>query len=199
MRLALIDHYDSFTFNVLDWLTGPVADRVDVVYVPYDAQAAVAEVEREGLQLVISPGPKRPEDAPQTLALLSRNLGRVPILGLCLGHQMLAHVAGASVVRAIRPCHGTRIKIQVIDKSILAGIPATFEVASYNSLTVDPRTLPPSWEVLAVSCEFEEVQAISWSCPGVAPAFGLQFHPESFLSEYRDVLRANWLRLAGCR
>lgn len=199
MRLALIDHYDSFTFNVLDWLVGPVDDRIEVLYVPYDSPEAVAEVEREGLPLVLSPGPKRPEDAPQTLGLVSRNLGRVPILGLCLGHQMLAHVAGARVVHAAKPCHGTSIKIQTIAKEILAGVPDEFEVATYNSLTVEASDLPPAWEVLAVSQDFQEVQVISWSCPGAAPAYGLQFHPESFLSQHSEIIRANWLRLAARR
>lgn len=198
MRLALIDHYDSFTFNVLDWLVGSVNDRVDVVYVPYDSPAAVAAVEREGLPLVLSPGPKSPGDAPQTLALISRNLGRVPILGICLGHQLLAHNAGARIVRAASPFHGTKIRVRGVSRDILAGMPPVFAVATYNSLTIDAATLPSAWEILARSEEHHEVQVIAWKRPNTPPAYGLQFHPESFLSQHSDILRSNWLQIVAC-
>jgi anthranilate synthase/aminodeoxychorismate synthase-like glutamine amidotransferase len=193
MRLALVDHYDSFSFNVLDWLVGPPEDRVEVVYVPFDDPATLAAVERDRLPLVLSPGPKSPADAPQTLALISRTLGQVPILGICLGHQLLALAAGALIVRARAPFHGSRIGLRVVAEDILAGMPEMFEVATYNSLTVVEDALPASWKVLARSIDHGEIQAMARIAPDAAPAFGLQFHPESFMSENSDIIRKNWL------
>src|SRR5688572_30515727 len=98
MRVALIDHYDSFTFNVLDWLAAGTPP-LDVRYVAGDDAAALAALASAPCPLVLSPGPRAPADAPATLSLLQALLGKVPILGVCLGHQMLAHAAGAAVVR----------------------------------------------------------------------------------------------------
>lgn len=196
MRLALIDHYDSFTFNVIDWLErdpAVVCERVS-----FDDEAGMARLLAAPCPLVLSPGPKRPEDAASTLALLQKLLGNVPILGVCLGHQMLAHLAGARIVPAAAPFHGSTRKILPLTSSgLLAGLPLSgFHAALYNSLVVDEGSLPAPWVVTA-RCEQNEVQAIARLVPGRAPAFGIQFHPESFLSENADLLRTNWLRLAA--
>lgn len=194
MRLALIDHYDSFTFNVIDWLERDPAVTVDRV--AFDDEAALRRLESAAVPVVLSPGPKRPEDQPQTLALLRKILGRTPILGICLGHQQLALLAGARIVAGAEPFHGaTRAVHPSASQGLFADMPP-FRAATYNSLVVEPGTLPSPWIVTAC-CERGEIQAIERVVPGDAPAFGIQFHPESFLSEFASVLRRNWLAAAG--
>lgn len=196
IEIALIDHYDSFTFNVLDWLvTGP--EGVQVHYIACDDLNSLSVLSRSAvirLPLVISPGPKRPQDAPNTLELLQNSLGSVPILGVCLGHQMLAHIAGAPIIRAKEPFHGSTRKIRPdsVVSGLFAGCPESFQAATYNSLIVAHGSFTAPWRVTA-TCEQNEIQAIAYEDSGKQPAYGVQFHPESFLSEAKDILRANWL------
>lgn len=191
MKLALIDHYDSFTFNVLGWLASG-QDGFDVEYMTYDDERSLTRLLERPKPLIVSPGPKRPEDAPTTLAVLRALLGKVPILGLCLGHQMLGSLAGAEIVRSAEPLHGSRRSIRPVRTSpLLLGLEAGFAAAVYHSLVVDARSLAKPWTVDAID-ELGEVQAISRVIPGEAPAFGIQFHPESFLSEGASTLLGNW-------
>ncbi len=193
--LVLIDHYDSFTRNVLGWLD-PGDGRVSVSLIPFDDAEAMRRVAAHPVPLVLSPGPKRPENAPQSLALLKKLHGTVPILGICLGHQLLAAHAGAAVVRARAPFHGTTrvITLQPPASRLFVGIRSGFRAAVYNSLTVDPRTIPDGWAVVATS-DNGEVQGLAHEPPAAAPAYGVQFHPESFLSEMAPQIRANWLAI----
>lgn len=195
MRLALIDHYDSFTFNVIDWLERDLDVRV--VRIACDDENGLAGLAASPLPLVLSPGPKRPEDAVQTLALAQKLLGKVPILGVCLGHQLLAHLAGGRVVAGVAPFHGSTREIRPLaGEGLFAGFQgAPFRAATYNSLVVDEKSLRAPWRVTA-RCDRGEIQAIAREVPGEAPAFGIQFHPESFLSENAALLCSNWLRLA---
>ncbi|MBM4251397.1 MAG: aminodeoxychorismate/anthranilate synthase component II [Deltaproteobacteria bacterium] len=196
MRVALVDHYDSFTFNVIDWLTG-LDSAVTVDYLTFDDPAGIARLRGNPCPLVVSPGPKRPEDAGATLALVKDWLGKVPILGICLGHQILAVATGGQVVRAKDPHHGATRRLHMSDApGLLAGLASGVEVASYNSLVVAPGTLAPNWQINAV-CGHGEIQAMSRIVQGEAPAFGLQFHPESFLSEGAAQMRLNWLSAMG--
>lgn len=189
MRIALVDHRDSFTENVLDWLAaGPTG--LEVESVQHDDAEAMRSLLENPRPLVLSPGPKRPEDAASTVLLVRALLGRVPIFGVCLGHQILAHVAGAAIVRGVAPHHGsTRVMLPEDPRSpLFAGFPASFAAATYNSLVVDPKTLPAPWRVIA-RCDRGEVQAISYSPHGLCPAYGVQFHPESYLSEQAGLLQ----------
>jgi anthranilate synthase/aminodeoxychorismate synthase-like glutamine amidotransferase len=189
MRIALIDHYDSFTYNVLDWLaSGP--EGLEVACVAYDDARSMAVLAAEPVPLVLSPGPKRPEDAEPTVALVRRLLGRVPIFGVCLGHQILAHVSGATIVRSRDPHHGTTRTItpRAPVAPLFAGMPPSFAAATYNSLVVDPATLAPGWRQTAV-CDRGECQGLAYEPAGSAPAYGVQFHPESYLSEHAALLR----------
>ncbi len=196
MRLALIDHYDSFTFNVIDWLEQDPDVKVERVC--FDDEAAMAALAAAPVPLVLSPGPKRPEDARATLALVQKLLGKTPILGICLGHQLLAHLAGARIVPGSAPFHGSTREIRPLRSGgLFAGLgAASFRAATYNSLVVEEATLPAPWRVTA-RCELGEVQAIAREVAGDADAFGIQFHPESFLSESAALLRGNWLRLTN--
>lgn len=194
MRLALIDHYDSFTFNVIEWLARSVP-HLDLLHIAFDDSAALDRLTNDPLPLILSPGPKRPDDAPLTLAVLQKLTGRVPILGICLGAQMLAHTAGAKIARAKAPFHGSTRRIAVLESNPLLGAAGTvWRAAVYNSLTVDVRTLPSPWRALAVD-EQDELQALVRFVPGEAPAYGLQFHPESFLSDGCEALAVNWLEI----
>ena len=195
MRVALIDHYDSFTFNVLEWLAA--TGECDVVHVPFDDPEAIAAVVDARLPLVLSPGPRAPADVPTTLALAHTQLGRVPILGVCLGHQILGALAGAQIVPARAPWHGTTRTIVPSDATSPLAPLGPFRAAIYNSLVLDAATLPAPWRVIARCAEQGDVQAIARIVPGEAPALGVQFHPESFLSERKGELARVFLALAS--
>lgn len=197
MEVVLIDHYDSFTHNILDWLA--VAGGFSVRYVAYDDQNEMSAIEATNLPLVVSPGPKSPIDAEPTRALLRAKLGQVPLLGICLGHQILGTLAGARVVRVREPWHGASRQISVLrPEGLFENFPSAFKAASYNSLTLDPSGWSAGWEVVAV-CDAGEVQAIRFGgeADGVVAAYGVQFHPESFLSDEAARLGANWARLVA--
>lgn len=201
LRMALIDHYDSFSHNVLDWLvadTEALPPRVEVVRVNFDDDEGIQMVAASSWPLVLSPGPHSPEVTPTTQQLISTKLGQVPILGVCLGAQQLAYAAGARIIRSYQPLHGSTIDVVVHrDARILRGLKAPWRVTSYNSLVIDAETLPEPWSLNARCQQRDEVQAISYEVADQAPAYGLQFHPEAFLSEQSEVLRRNWLNICA--
>jgi anthranilate synthase/aminodeoxychorismate synthase-like glutamine amidotransferase len=191
-ELAFIDHYDSFSFNVIDWLQ---RGGTSVRYVAFDDHATLAQIANERLPLVFSPGPKSPDEALSSLQLLQNSLGKVPLLGICLGHQMLAKVAGGKIEKAKNPFHGATRQIHVSARShkLFQNIPPCFRAATYNSLTVVPDS--GNFDVLAL-CEQGDVQALCWNGKG-APAVSVQFHPESFMSDAGSMqqLCENWLQM----
>lgn len=190
-RLLLVDNYDSFTFNLAQALAVAGADvevvRNDALSVPEGLAAGLGG-------LVISPGPGRPSDAgrsPALLALLLAQRPTLPILGVCLGHQMLAEAFGARVERAGRPIHGKIWQIQrattdrgtAEDDPLWRGLPATLGATRYHSLAVVPATLPSLLRVSAWSAatpgEPDDEPVIMALHHAERPLFGLQFHPES--------------------
>lgn len=192
MKIGFIDHYDSFSFNVIDWLCGE-DEGLELVHVYCDDGDGMAGLLQGEMPVVLSPGPKSPRDVPLSCEVVRAILGKVPILGVCLGHQILAYVLGGEIVQCRRPEHGVVQKINVIGHHpVFEGLIHPVEMAVYNSLCVALRNLGKSVKVLAVN-EFDEIQALSYVL-GSYEAIGLQFHPESFLSCDGRKIARNWLR-----
>lgn len=189
--IALVDNYDSFTFNLLHALAmgGGVTvsvvrnDEVDVDEMVEHARAGTLE------GVVLGPGPHDPLRAGASLALIERLAGLVPVLGVCLGHQCLAHAFGGAVVRAAHPTHGRASAVFHDGRGIFTGLPSPFEAARYHSLAVDPQRLPACLEVSAWTVA-GEVMALRHRA---LPLEGVQFHPESVLTPEGPRLLANWL------
>lgn len=193
IKIGFIDHYDSFSFNILDWLQGG-HEEIEIAYAPHDDRSAIKSLRDSRMPLVFSPGPLSPSAYPESCRLMRDLLGKVPILGICLGHQMLGVELGGRVQRAQNPRHGLSRVLNIQEESMLfKGIPNFPHVAAYNSLSIDGIEQREGIRILA-RCEGEEIQALSCQKQeGSALAFGVQFHPESFLTEHRQMLRANWL------
>lgn len=187
MRVLVIDHYDSFTYNLVQYL-GELGATVDVRRVN---RVSVGEMEGWGHdRLLLSPGPGRPEDARLTLEAI-RCLGpRVPTLGVCLGHQAIGLAFGGRVVRAPRPVHGKTSAVEHDGRGLFAGVAPGFTAARYHSLVVDEGAWPDPLEVCARSADDGLVMALrhrQW------PVHGVQFHPESVLTGPGHQILRNFL------
>ena len=195
MRIAIIDHYDSFTHNIDAWLRS-VAPQVQTEIIKYDDGRALSALRHSPLPLVLSAGPHSPREAQPTLELLTACRGKVAVLGICLGFQIICAWLGLAVRHSRCPQHGRRRTIfRCVQGGLLVDLPMTFTAAAYNSLAVPrPPVLPPHWCASAVSAE-DELQALEFQ--GAMPICGLQFHPESFLDQYSTPLLQRWLQLAA--
>ncbi|MFO0589560.1 MAG: aminodeoxychorismate/anthranilate synthase component II [Polyangiaceae bacterium] len=185
-RVLVVDCYDSFTYNLVQALRG-LGAACDVVLCDAIDPSGVRARAPDGV--LLSPGPCTPTEAGATLAILEELSDDVPILGVCLGHQAIAHAFGGRVVRASRPLHGKVSRIEHDGRSIFAGAPQGFSAARYNSLVVEPRSLPSALHISAWT-EDGEVMGLRHR---TRPLEGVQFHPESALSEEGDRLLGNWL------
>lgn len=185
----LIDNYDSFTYNLAD-LVAETGRDVRVYRCDQISPAEIATLKPQGL--IISPGPKRPEDAVHSLSIVHAFCRTLPILGVCLGMQILAYAAGAVVTRGKRPMHGKVTAIHHRGRGLFQDLPETFQVTRYHSLVVQPETLPAAYAIDAVSDD-GAVMALSHHS---LPLYGLQFHPEAVLSEYGRELITMFCRLA---
>ncbi len=187
--ILLIDNYDSFTFNLFH-LIGELGvscrvHRNDALSVG-DALAMAPEA------IVLSPGPCTPDEAGICMDLVAAAAGRVPVLGVCLGHQAIGQAFGGTVVRAPSPMHGKLGRVEHAGSDIFAGLPTPFEAVRYHSLIVERATLPPVLEATA----WTEDGLVMGMRHRALPVFGVQFHPESIASEHgRDIL-ANFLAIA---
>ncbi|ENR4676707.1 aminodeoxychorismate synthase component 2 [Salmonella enterica] len=185
--ILLIDNYDSFTWNLYQYFCELGAE----VQVRRNDALTLAHIDALNPQkIVISPGPCTPNDAGISLAVIRHYAGRIPILGVCLGHQAMAQAFGASVVRAAKVMHGKTSPVTHNGQGVFRGLPSPLTVTRYHSLIVDPATLPECFEITAWS-ETQEIMGIShreWDLEGV------QFHPESILSEQGHALLENFLR-----
>ncbi len=191
MQVCFLDHYDSFSFNLIDWLFSDTG--LELVYRPYDTPGLAAELRRKPMPLLISPGPKDPHALPETMDILREHLGKVPIFGVCLGHQCLGLALGGEIARARNPFHGSAQSLKIAAHSrFLKDLPPTVQVARYNSLVVAdmPHGLATAWNSDA------EIEALEdYSRP--QPIIGVQFHPESFLSVGVESLKQKWIGLVS--
>ena len=189
--LLMLDNYDSFTFNLVQYLQALGAE----VRVERNDALTVDEIEKLAPErIVISPGPCTPNEAGVSLQLIERLGARVPILGVCLGHQSIGQAYGGDVVRAGRIMHGKTSRIRHEGKGVFTGLPDGYEATRYHSLVVDKRTLPDCLEVTAWTenddGSMEEIMGLRHR---EFPVEGVQFHPESILTEHGHALLKNFL------
>jgi anthranilate synthase/aminodeoxychorismate synthase-like glutamine amidotransferase len=187
--ILLIDNYDSFTFNLVQFL-GDVGARCEVRR--NDAIEVGQAMAMAPEAIVLSPGPCTPNEAGICVALIKAAAGRIPVLGVCLGHQAIGQAFGGEVVRAPVPMHGKTSMIEHTGSDVFAGLPTPFEATRYHSLVVQRDNLPDALEVTA------------WTADGLImgmrhralPVFGVQFHPESIASQHGHDLLANFVAIA---
>ena len=191
--VLLIDNYDSFTYNLVQCI-GQL-DPSRRLQVRRNDAIGTADVDAMRLtHLIISPGPCTPNEAGISMELIRHVAGKVPVLGVCLGHQCIAQAFGGRVVRAERLMHGKTSQIRHDGKSIFAGLENPFTATRYHSLTVDRESLPHQFEITAFSADRNEIMGIRHR--GM-PIEGVQFHPESFLTTEGARLIANFLAMGG--
>jgi anthranilate synthase/aminodeoxychorismate synthase-like glutamine amidotransferase len=191
--LLVIDNYDSFTYNLVQYLgelgREPIVRRNDALTVEEVGSLAPGAI-------VLSPGPCTPREAGITVPLIRRWGGQIPILGVCLGHQAIGEAYGGKVIRAGRVMHGKTSRIEHGGGGLFRAMPSPLEVMRYHSLIVERESLPPELEILATTRdEPTEIQALRHR---EHPVWGVQFHPESILTQSGRQLLMNFLTLAGC-
>ena len=187
----MIDNYDSFTWNLVQYLQTLGAE----VKVVRNDELSVAQIEAlQPERIVISPGPCTPNEAGVSLAVIRELGARVPILGVCLGHQGIGQAYGGRVVRAGRIMHGKTSPIRHEGKGVFAGLPDAYEATRYHSLVVDKASLPECLEVTAwTENDDGSVEEIMGLRHRTHPVEGVQFHPESILTEHGHALLKNFL------
>ena len=189
--LLMIDNYDSFTFNVAQYL---MELGEDVAVWRNDEISVDAILEAAPENIVISPGPCTPNEAGISLEVIERLAGRIPILGICLGHQSIGQAFGGHIIRAPKVMHGKLSAIHHSGVGVFEGLPSPYQATRYHSLVIDPSTLPESLEVTAwTEDESGELEAIMGVRHRSLFVEGVQFHPESILSEHGHALLKNFL------
>ena len=188
MRMLLIDNYDSFTYNLVQAFA---AQGVDVLVYRNDMITVDEALALEPTHLVISPGPGHPTDAGVSLDMIGAFAGRVPLLGVCLGHQCLVHHFGGDIVRAGMLMHGKTSLAKHDGKTLFDGLPQPLEVGRYHSLCAEHETLP---DVLELTAETDRGEIMGVRHKEL-PLEGVQFHPESVLTPEGDQLMSNFLRM----
>ena len=189
--LLMLDNYDSFTYNLVQYLQALGAEvrveRNDALTVEQIGKLAPERI-------VISPGPCTPNEAGVSMAVIERLGASTPILGVCLGHQSIGQVYGGDVIRAGRIMHGKTSRIRHAGKGVFAGLPDGYEATRYHSLVVDKRTLPAALEITAWTehddGSMEEIMGLRHRD---FPVEGVQFHPESILTQHGHALLKNFL------
>ena len=189
VRILVVDNYDSFVFNLVQYLAQLGAD----VVVRRNDEVTVADVEALGVDgILLSPGPGRPEDAGVCVQLVRAFAGRTPVLGVCLGHQAIAVAYGGEVVRAPELLHGKTSLVRHNGEGVLRGLPDPFTATRYHSLAV--QTTVPDELVVTATTDSGVIMAMRHVAD---PVEGVQFHPESVLTEGGHLLLANWLAVCG--
>ena len=188
--ILLIDNYDSFTYNLVQRL-GEIDAKLDLE-VHRNDQVTLAEIAaKRPTHLIVSPGPCTPKEAGVSCDVITRFHQELPILGVCLGHQSIGHAFGGEIVRAKRLMHGKVDAIEHSGHGLFAGLASPIEATRYHSLVIDPPTLPRDFEVDAWSTAPDGSREIMAIRHKTLPVYGVQFHPESFLTPAGyDLLRA---------
>ncbi len=185
----MIDNYDSFVYNLKAYFQELGRD----ILVRRSDEITLADIQAMQPQgIILSPGPKRPWDAQLCVDTVKRFGGKIPLLGVCLGHQVLGHCAGATVEKGVRPMHGKVTRVHHNSTGLFAGLPREFDVTRYHSLVVRQETLPEDYQVDCVA----EDGAVMGLSHRTLPLFGVQFHPEAVLTQYGHELLENFCRLA---
>ena len=187
-RILMIDNYDSFTYNLVQYFGELGAD----VLVHRNYQITLDEIEALAPdQICVSPGPCSPTEAGISVPLILRFAGKIPILGVCLGHQAIGAAFGGRVVRAKVIMHGKTSEITHTGSDVFTNLPSPFTVIRYHSLAIERETLPDCLEITAQTAD-GEIMGVRHK---TLPVYGVQFHPESILSEHGHALLQNFLRL----
>jgi len=186
--ILMIDNYDSFTYNLVQYL-GELGERVKVFRNDALSINDIKKLNPE--KIVISPGPGRPEDAGISCEVIRQFSGKIPILGVCLGHQAIGYVFGARIVAAKRLMHGKTSRIYHNKRDIFKGISNPFLATRYHSLLVDKKSLPDCLEITAYTVE-DEIMGLKHK---TYPVWGVQFHPESILTKSGKQLLNNFIKL----
>ncbi len=186
---VMIDNFDSFSYNLKAYFQ-ELGRKIMVKRCDEITLENLEKMNPEGI--ILSPGPKRPWDAALCVEAVKRFQGRIPILGVCLGHQVIGHCAGAAVIKGARPMHGKVTEIHNYGTGVFAALPEHYKVTRYHSLVVQKECIPEEYQVDAVSDD-GVIMGISHK---TQPLYGVQFHPEAVLTEYGHELLENFCRIA---
>lgn len=186
-HVVVVDNYDSFTYNLVQYLLS-LGATCDVRLNDRTTSDEIEAAKPNGI--LLSPGPGTPDDAGVTLDVIRNLSGKVPIFGVCLGHQSIGQAYGGNVIRAPRLMHGKTSPIEHDGKSLFAGLPSPFDATRYHSLIVEDSSLPATLEVSARTAEGE----IMGLRHRTLPVEGVQFHPESILTDHGLKMVENWLK-----
>ena len=194
IKLLMIDNYDSFTYNIVQYLGElgaevAVARNDEITLAQIDAMLAAGQLDR----LVVSPGPCSPAEAGISVAAIQHFAGKLPILGVCLGHQAIGSAFGGNIIRAQQLMHGKTSVISTTQEGVFAGLPAQFTVNRYHSLSIERATCPACLEVTAWTDD-GEIMGIKHTSLDIE---GVQFHPESILTEHGHAMLKNFLNPRG--
>jgi anthranilate synthase component 2 len=194
MKLVMIDNYDSFTYNIVQYF-GELGAEVsvfrndEITVAELAAQFAAGQIDR----LVVSPGPCSPAEAGISVAAIQHFAGKLPVLGVCLGHQAIGAALGGKIVRAQQLMHGKTSQITTTEEGVFAGLPRQFTVNRYHSLAIERATCPPALAITAWTEDGEIMGVRHRDLPHAVRMEGVQFHPESILTEHGHAMLKNFL------
>ena len=190
MKLLMIDNYDSFTYNIVQYF-GELGAQVEVFR---NDEITIEEIaKRAPDRLVISPGPCSPNEAGISVAAIQHFMGKLPILGVCLGHQSIGAALGGKIIRAQQLMHGKTSLIQTTGEGVFAGLPTEFTVNRYHSLAIDRASCPKELAITAWTPDGEIMGVRHTGLPFAVRMEGVQFHPESILTEHGHAMLKNFL------
>jgi anthranilate synthase component II len=191
--LLMIDNYDSFTFNLVQYF-GELGEDVRVFRNDEITLEGIAELHPK--QLVLSPGPCSPAEAGICVTAIQHFIGKLPILGVCLGHQSIGAALGGKIVRAQKQMHGKVSRLTTDGAGVYAGLPTEFDVIRYHSLVIEKESRPAVLDITSTSEDGEIMGVRHRELAGTAtPLEGVQFHPESILTEHGHAMLQNFLRM----